>query len=204
MSREAKILTAVLVVVVGGMIGLFALANGNNSSSNTGNSANAHAGELASTGPWAANAGQLAARLAALNLGAEGNTLHIHQHLDVLVHGKPVAVPKNIGIDTAAGTAAPLHIHDASGIIHVESATRRTFTLGELMTVWGLKFDASHLGGYTADATNSLQVFRNGTSVTGDPRSLGLQEHDEIMVSYGTDAELPQPVPATFEFPKDL
>jgi hypothetical protein len=37
------------------------------------------------------------------------------------------------------GTAgfAPLHTHDSSGIIHVESIVNRTYTLGEFLNIWG-------------------------------------------------------------------
>ena len=36
---------------------------------------------------------------------------------------------------------APLHTHDDSGIIHVESSINRNYTLGEFLEVWGLKVD---------------------------------------------------------------
>ncbi len=32
---------------------------------------------------------------------------------------------------------APLHTHDTSGIIHVESNTVRPYTLGEFLNIWG-------------------------------------------------------------------
>ncbi len=32
---------------------------------------------------------------------------------------------------------APLHTHDASGIIHVESSVKRNYTLGEFLNIWG-------------------------------------------------------------------
>ena len=32
---------------------------------------------------------------------------------------------------------APLHTHDTSGIIHVESSVKRNYTLGEFLNTWG-------------------------------------------------------------------
>ena len=32
---------------------------------------------------------------------------------------------------------APLHTHDTSGIIHVESTVNRNYTLGEFLNIWG-------------------------------------------------------------------
>jgi hypothetical protein len=46
-------------------------------------------------------------------------------------------VPANIGIDEQAGYLTSLHTHDATGIIHVESPTRRSFNLGDFFDVWG-------------------------------------------------------------------
>ena len=45
-----------------------------------------------------------AARLETIGLPvltAEATELHIHMHIDVFVHGKPVTVPANVGINTA-------------------------------------------------------------------------------------------------------
>ena len=32
---------------------------------------------------------------------------------------------------------APLHTHDATGIIHVESSIIRNYTLGQFLNIWG-------------------------------------------------------------------
>jgi len=75
--------------------------------------------------------------------------MHFHPHLNLMINGKPVTVPSQIDIDSslwkdhsldqygmqamANGMTrmAPLHTHDATGIIHVESSTIRNYTLGE-------------------------------------------------------------------------
>ena len=47
--------------------------------------------------PWSANATQLRGRLASIGLAPqtmEGQALHTHQHLDLFVDAKPVAVPE--------------------------------------------------------------------------------------------------------------
>src|ERR1043166_8834011 len=65
--------------------------------------------------PWIAETANLLARLKAINLPAlqeEGNKLHIHQHLDIIVHEKSVTVPADIGINYDARFIAPLHTHD--------------------------------------------------------------------------------------------
>jgi len=78
--------------------------------------------------PWPAPADATAAVNAAglPMLGREGNVEHIHAHLDVLVDGQAVAVPAGIGIDVHRRTISPLHTHDASGVLHIESPVETT------------------------------------------------------------------------------
>jgi hypothetical protein len=157
--------------------------------------------------PWPRNIAGLRARLNALGLPAlsqEGTALHIHQHLDVYVDGRRVIVPAGIGIDESQGFISPLHTHDVTGVIHVESPDVRTFTLGQFFAVWGLRFTPRCLGGYCTTGSNVLRVFVDGKPFSGDPRVLPLAEHEEILVAYGTRAQLPHPIPARFDFAPGL
>jgi hypothetical protein len=164
-------------------------------------------GELATPAPWPANVVRLRARLGALGLPAlarEGTALHTHQHLDLFVHGRRVAVPAGIGIDAGARFIAPIHTHDGTGVIHVESPQVRTFTLGQLFGVWGLRLTRSCVGASCAGGREQLAVYADGRRVRGDPRLLPLAPHAEIVVAFGTRAELPRPLPATYAFPAGL
>ena len=86
--------------------------------------------------PWPAPVDVAAAvRAAGLPmLGSEGQVEHIHAHLDVVVDGHPVQVPAGIGIDPVHRAISPLHTHDTSGVIHIESPVQRQFRLGTLGT----------------------------------------------------------------------
>jgi hypothetical protein len=152
--------------------------------------------------PWAAEIANLAARLKTINLpalAAEAFAVHIHQHLDLLVDGKPVTVPSGIGINEFARFISPLHTHDTSGVIHIESDKVRDFTLGQFFDVWGVRLTKDCIGGYCAKGNNKLRLFVNGKFVSGDPRSLVLTEHQEIFVVYGPLA--PEvAVPSTYQF----
>ncbi len=91
--------------------------------------------------------------------GNESNPIiiHIHPELNATMDDKPLTIPSNIGIisslwknhslDTYGMQAmpemsmsgmSPLHTHDDSGIIHVESSIDRNYTLGEFFNIWGL------------------------------------------------------------------
>lgn len=160
------------------------------------------------TPPWPPETTHLRARLQADGLPvlttSGGVVLHIHQHLDVFIDGRPVQVPTNIGIDTVGGTLSALHTHDATGLIHVESPVQRTFTLGELFDVWGVQLTSTCIGGECIGNGRTLSVFVDGQAVSGDPRSIPLAAHDEIVLALGTAAQVPNPIPATYPFPGGL
>ncbi len=82
--------------------------------------------------------------------------MHFHPRLNITVEGKALTVPAQIGINSSLWKGhsldkygmqsmnmimpgmAPLHTHDSSGIIHVESSINRNYTLGEFLKIWGL------------------------------------------------------------------
>jgi hypothetical protein len=159
----------------------------------------------ASTVNWPAPA-DATARVKAAGLpmlGAEGQVLHIHSHLDVFVDGKAVTVPADIGIDLVRQQISPLHTHDTSGVVHIESPVKADFTLGQFMTEWNVPFAKDTLGTFKAGDGKELHVYVNGAEQTGDPASLKLGAHDEIAVAYGTPAEKVQ-VPSDYAWPEGL
>ncbi|MEU6170816.1 hypothetical protein ABZ832_02715 [Streptantibioticus parmotrematis] len=157
------------------------------------------------TPPWPVPADP-AARVAAAGLpmmGAEGQVMHIHAHLDVLVDGKPVVVPALIGIDEQAQRISPLHTHDTSGVIHIESPVKAVFTLGQFMTEWDVALDAGRLGGLTTGHGDTLRAYVDGHEIKGDPAALTLHAHDEIALVYGP-ADTPVKVPGSYTWPQGL
>jgi hypothetical protein len=165
-------------------------------------------GVLKTPPPWSANTGSLQQRLRAIGLPAlteEGQVTHIHQHLDIFVDGKPVKVADDIGIDPQGGFISPLHTHlQTEGVLHVESPTQARFSLGQFFAVWGVRLDARCIGGECAGNGKSLRTWVDGTPVTGDPTRIVLDEHQEIVLAYGTPAQVPDPVPSSYDFPAGL
>ncbi len=157
-------------------------------------------GILTSDQPWTNNTTDLGARLAAIGLPQPGGAMHIHSHLDILMNGTKVVVPADIGIDQAQKLESSMHTHATDGVIHMEAATQATFTLGEFFDVWGVRFTSTCLGGSCNDSSQTLQLFVNGKPYTGDPRALALHEHDEVFLAFGTQAQLPKPIPSTFDW----
>jgi hypothetical protein len=151
--------------------------------------------------PWPAPAdplpGAKAAGLAVSNM--EGTANHFHTHLDVIVDGKPVPVPANIGV--TQGSMVELHTHDASGVLHVESPKpKERYILGQLFREWQVRLDPNAIGGLKADGTNTLRAYVNGKRVSGDPAAIELKNHEEIALVYGP-ADAKVDIPSSYDFP---
>ncbi|WP_269854491.1 hypothetical protein [Streptomyces sp. RPT161] len=133
-------------------------------------------------------------------LGAEGQVMHIHTHLDILVNGQPVTVPAFIGIDVKQQRISPLHTHTPDGVIHIESPVKADFTLGQFMTEWNVALGADQLGGLKAGGGKQLRAYVNGKQIKGDPAAIVLRAHDEIALVYGPAGEQVK-VPNSFNWP---
>jgi hypothetical protein len=162
-------------------------------------------GVLKTPPPWPANNDdrQLQLRLRAIGLDpltAEGQAVHIHQHLDIYVGGKKETVPAQIGIASSGSFISDLHTHDATGIMHVEAEQVRSFSLGQFFAVWGLRLDRNCLGSLCQSGDKQLRAWVNGTPVPGDPTRIVLDEHQEIVLAYGTAAQQPDPLPKSYDF----
>ncbi len=128
------------------------------------------------------------------------SALHIHEHIDIIINGHSVSVPANIGINQIERFMSPIHTHDNSGVIHVESPTMRDFTLGEFFDVWGVRFTQNCIGSYCDTASSTLAVYNNGKKVTNNPRTLILKEHQEIAVVFDMSSST-STIPSTYIFP---
>lgn len=151
--------------------------------------------------PWESETGHLRERLTQISLPAlsqEGTALHIHQHLDIFVSGQSVIIPADIGVKLIF--ISPIHTHDSTGIIHVESPKVQPFYLGQFFDIWGVKFTSECLGGYCNQENKKVQIYINGQPYNGDPRLLELKSHQEIVVTYGTIQELPKQIPSNYNF----
>jgi hypothetical protein len=108
--------------------------------------------------------------------------MHIHPHLEIIKKGKEQKVPSQIGIapskykdhefDAYIGDmgAAPVHTHDSSGILHVESSVTINYTLGDFYKIWGKSLPAN------------ATVTADGRTVS-DPKNLVLQDGEQIVVN---------------------
>jgi hypothetical protein len=196
------VLLAVIAVaaVAAAVVAVVVARGGDNSSSSAGGAQPTDlVGLQTGPAPWNPGLDTLPDRLDAVGvhaLDAEGEVLHIHQHLDIYVNGKQIAVPANIGIYDGQ-FLTELHTHDTSGIMHVESPVAENFTLGQFFGVWGVRLNADCVGGYCQQVT-PWTVYVDGQAYSGDPARLVLKPHQEITFVIGTP---PKKIPSSYKFP---
>jgi hypothetical protein len=152
--------------------------------------------------PWSPDDGKtLRARLDRLGLpvlGAEQLDYHIHAHLDIFIRGVQIPVPALVGIDVTDEFLTVLHTHDATGIVHIESSTNHHYQLGDFFGVWGVRLTGTCIGTYCARQSAIVRTWVNGKPFKGNPAGIVMHEHDEIVLSVGTKADLPKPIPARY------
>lgn len=148
----------------------------------------------ASASPFGQHYATLSQRRQAAHLPTMMDTMsspvHFHPVLRVVIDGKPIAVPANIGIDPDQDPMqmAGLHTHDTSGTIHVEGVGHAR--LGQFFAVWGVPLSASQLGPYRATAIKRVRMWVDGkpSSAFGE---LPLADGQRIVVTYGTHPKPP-------------
>jgi hypothetical protein len=82
---------------------------------------------------------------------------------------------------TSARCLYPLRTREPTGVIEVAAANR--LRLGDFFRVWGQALSPRRIAGFTSQ--QRLLAFVNGRRVAGDPRSIPLRPHDEIVLEIG-------------------
>jgi hypothetical protein len=119
---------------------------------------------------------------------------HIHAHLQVYVDGQPRLIPAAIGLVGPAVQQTPagpfygaqkcyywLHTHTTDGIIHIESPTKRIYTLGNFFDEWNQPLTADQV----AASKGKVTAFLNGKRWKHNPRSVPLESHFQVQLDVG-------------------
>ena len=88
---------------------------------------------------------------------------------------------------------SPVHTHDTTGVIHIEARAVQTFVLGQFFDVWGVRFSSHCIGGYCSTGADSLTVMVNGVRLRTDPRTLALEQGQDIVINFGHATVAPTP-----------
>jgi hypothetical protein len=120
----------------------------------------------------------------------EGQVQHVHQYLEFVIDGRYYLPPESVGIvmDKARPQTVNCmywaHTHTPDGVIHVESPTKETLTLGHLLDVWSVS-SVSRMLLERTQAGPPARVIVDGKEYTGDLRAIPLRSHAMITIEYG-------------------
>ena len=121
---------------------------------------------------------------------ATSEAYHIHSMVSIYRNGVRLALPGNIG---RSACNYDLHSHDGSGVIHLETATPKFFTLGQFFSVWGHTLSPTEVAGLAGAPTIYVVQNEQITKVTQNPDDIPLEAHKEIVIVVGTPpAEIPR------------
>jgi hypothetical protein len=97
---------------------------------------------------------------------------HNHTKLVVKIQNKTQNIPGGLGI-IPNNCIFWLHTHDESGIIHIESPVKQTYTLGQFLTIWKTFDSSSFINNLSAvSSNNTINIFNNGVAVAVAPPSI--------------------------------
>jgi hypothetical protein len=129
----------------------------------------------------------------------EQATFHVHQHLDIIVNGVLKPIPAYVGFNINHDCLYWLHTHNpAEGVIHLEAPKKVVPQLGNFFDVWHQPLSRSKVWKYSVKPGEKMKVYVNGKLYNGNPRSIKLVQHAQIVIEVG-----PKFVPPpTFNFAK--
>jgi len=106
---------------------------------------------------------------------------HIHPFLKIIVSGVEQEIPANTGVTLTC--MHPLHTHDTTGKIHVESPEQRDFTLADFFAVWERAFSKDQILDQKVDADHGIIMTVNGVK-SDQYENLELRDADNIVIEY--------------------
>ena len=115
----------------------------------------------------------------------EGSRIHIHQHLVILDRGRRVPIPRDVGQPAGKRCIYWVHTHTPDGIIHIEAPKDRSFTLGDFFMIWGQPLDRARAASAVAPKGKTLKVWLAGRPFAGDPRTIAMSAHADIVIEAG-------------------
>ncbi len=111
------------------------------------------------------------------------NGLHIHSTLSIIVNGKKIGIPADVGI--GATYHSPMHTHKTDGVIHMEYSgvvKSKDLILGKFFDIWGKKFNKnSFMGNSLKDGVVKMTV--NGKENT-EFKNYSMKDGDIIDIVY--------------------
>ena len=101
---------------------------------------------------------------------------HSHPNLAISINGQAVVIP----VTFDGSCAQPIHTHDSSGVLHVETDQNQNYTIGDWFLLWGhfansqsqAIFNRTQIFNNKVDATHHITMTVNAVNDTTDYQNL--------------------------------
>jgi hypothetical protein len=135
------------------------------------------------------------------------NMYHVHAYLGLLVNGRQIAIPDQIGLNvpgpivsgftSTAQCYYEIHFHDTTGMIHIESPSTASlastiYPLGTVFDIWGMTLSSNNVGPYAGQVRVFIDqvplktlVAGSYTEYLGNPSAIPLYSHEAIWLEVG-------------------
>ena len=121
-----------------------------------------------------------------VNCLVNGN-YHKHALISIYSNGKRLGFPDGIGrVHAGCYHAYEMHVHDVTGIIHIEADVPKQFKLGQWFSLWKQTLSRTSVAGLAGPVR--FYIIENGTITRydGDPSQINLLPHREVLIVTGT------------------
>ncbi len=112
--------------------------------------------------------------------------IHVHSALSIIINGKKIEVPADIGITPTRHS--PMHTHDASGTIHMEYSgivKAKDLELKNFFDIWGKDFTKTDFMGNPIGGGGSIKMTVNGKD-NSELGNYSMKDNDKIVITYKT------------------
>lgn len=120
-----------------------------------------------------------------VNCLVNGN-YHKHALISIYSDGKRLGFPDGIGrVHAGCYHAYEMHVHDVTGIIHMESDVPKQFKLGQWFSLWQQPLSRDNVAGLAGPAR--FYIIENGTITRYDgvPSQIDILPHREVLIVTG-------------------
>lgn len=121
-----------------------------------------------------------------VNCLVNGN-YHKHALISIYSNGKRLGFPDGIGrVHAGCYHAYEMHVHDVTGIIHIEADVPKQFKLGQWFSLWKMALSRDSVAGLPGPVR--YYIIENATikRYDGDPYQILVMPHREVLIVTGS------------------
>ncbi|MFP5391893.1 MAG: hypothetical protein ACLGI6_10165 [Gammaproteobacteria bacterium] len=114
-------------------------------------------------------------------------TFHKHALISIYNNGKRLGFPDGIGrVHAGCYHAYEMHVHDVTGIIHIEADVPKQFKLGQWFSLWQQRLSRDGTAGLPGPVRFYIIENATITRYDGDPYQIELRPHREVLIVTGS------------------